>query len=288
MTAIKKIIPALLLLAVMGCAHKTARTKKSAVTSAEFGLQLYSLRNQFAKDIPGTLAKIKNWGIKEVEVAGTYSLSATAFRTLLDEYGLTAVSMGASFEQLDTNAQAVADEAKILGVKYVMCAWIPHNADDIFRLEDANKAIAVFNRAGKILQQNGLSFCYHAHGYEFRPYGNSSLFDYLVQQLDPQYVNFEMDVYWMKHPGEDAVALLKKYPTRFSLMHLKDRKPGTPGNLNGRSDVETNVVLGQGDVGIAAAVKEARRVGVKHFFIEDESSRSETQIPLSLAFLKSL
>src|SRR5919107_1016336 len=97
-----------------------------------------------------------------------------------------------------------------------------------------------------------------------------------------------MDVFWVKHPGQDPVALLKKYPKRFPLMHLKDRKPGTEGNQNGRADVETNVVLGQGDVGIAAIMKEAKKAGVKHYFIEDESSRSEEQIPLSLNFLHQL
>jgi sugar phosphate isomerase/epimerase len=97
-----------------------------------------------------------------------------------------------------------------------------------------------------------------------------------------------MDVFWIKHPGQDPVALLKKYPNRFLLMHLKDRKPGTEGNQNGQADVETNVVLGQGDVGIAAIMKAAGKAGVKHFFIEDESSRSEEQIPQSLTFLRNL
>ena len=97
-----------------------------------------------------------------------------------------------------------------------------------------------------------------------------------------------------RHAGEEQVVmvvrgdLLKKYPNRFLLMHLKDRKPGTPGNQNGNADVETNVVLGTGDVGIAEIIKQAKKSGVKHYFIEDESSRSETQIPQSLKFLKSV
>jgi sugar phosphate isomerase/epimerase len=97
-----------------------------------------------------------------------------------------------------------------------------------------------------------------------------------------------MDVFWIKHPGQDPVALLKKYPGRFQLMHLKDRKPGTVGNQNGNADVETNVVLGSGDVGIADIMRVAKKAGVKHFFIEDESSRSMEQVPKSLAFIHSL
>jgi len=110
----------------------------------------------------------------------------------------------------------------------------------------------------------------------------------MVTNMDPRFVNFEMDVFWVKHPGQDPVALLKKYPNRFLLMHLKDRKPGTKGNQNGNADDETNVVLGTGDVGIAEIMKEAKKIGVKHFFIEDESSHPLEQIPLSLAYLKGL
>lgn len=197
------------------------------------------------------------------------------------------ISTGADFDKLASDPQGVATDAKTLGAKYVVCFWIPHAGND-FTIEDAKKAITVFNAAGKVLAENGLSLCYHPHGYEFRPYEKETLFDYLVKNFDPKYVNFEMDVYWIKHPGQDPVALLKKYPNRFLLMHLKDRKPGTVGNQNGQSDVETNVVLGKGDVGIAEIMKASRKSGVKHFFIEDESSRSEQQIPLSLQFLHGL
>ncbi len=118
------------------------------------------------------------------------------------------------------------------------------------------------------------------------PYENGTFFDYLAKNLNLAFANFEMDVFWIKHPGQDPVALLRKYPNRFLLMHLKDRKPGTEGNQLGHADVETNVVLGTGDVGIAEIMKVAKQYGVKHFFIEDESSRSMEQVPLSLQFLK--
>jgi sugar phosphate isomerase/epimerase len=260
----------------------------SLIASAqEFGMQLYSLRNQFEKDAPAAMNMVKKLGIKEVELAGTYGLPVVDFKKLLAENNIKAVSTGVDFDKLAADPQAVADEAKALGVKYVVCFWIPHNGND-FTLEDAQKGVQVFNSAGKVLKENGLSFCYHAHGYEFRPYQNETLFDYLMNNMDARYANFEMDVFWMKHPGQEPVALLKKYPNRFLLMHLKDRKPGTVGNQNGSADVEVNVVLGTGDVGIGAIMKVAKKAGVKHFFIEDESSRSETQVPLSLAYLRSL
>jgi sugar phosphate isomerase/epimerase len=97
-----------------------------------------------------------------------------------------------------------------------------------------------------------------------------------------------MDVFWIKQAGQDPVALLKKHRSRWVLLHLKDRRHGTQNSSNGKADEESNVPLGEGDVGIAEVVKEAKKFGIQHFFIEDESSRSEEQLPKSIAFLKAL
>ena len=258
-----------------------------AIAQTKIGVQLYSFRNEFKTDIPGTLEKLSKMGVTEVEGGGSYGMSVPDFKALLDKNKLNVTSIGVDYKKLETDPQSVVDEAKLYGAKYVMCAWIPHNGDD-FTLDDADKAIKVFNTAGKLLKENGITFCYHAHGFEFRPYNNGTLFDHLAKNMNPQYANFEMDVFWIKHPGQDPVALLKKYPGRFKLMHLKDRKPGTEGNQNGHADVETNVVLGTGDVGIEAIMKLSKKYGVEKYFIEDESSRSEEQVPLSLAYLKTL
>lgn len=251
------------------------------------GVQLYSFRNQFAKDVPGTMAKVRDMGIKYVELAGTYGMPVPEFMKMLKDHGITAIGGSADFAKLDKDPMGVVNDNKPFGVQYVTCFWIPHNGND-FTIDDAKKAVEVFNRAGKLLADNGLKLTYHNHGYEFRPYENGTLFDYIAKNLDPRYCNFEMDVFWVKHPGQEPVALLKKYPNRFPLVHLKDRKPGTPGNQDGRADVETNVPLGQGDIGIAEFMKVAGQYGVKYMFIEDESSRSMEQVPQSLAFLRTV
>ena len=258
-----------------------------AQKSAPVGLELYSFRDQFAKDVPGTLTKVKQMGFRDVEVAGTYGMSTGDFRKLLDQNGLKAIGVGASFEDLDRNVPKVLAEARALGAKYVVCFWIPH-AGDAFTIQNAEQAVDVFNTAGSLLAQNGISLCYHTHGYEFQTYKDGTFFDYLAENFDPKFVNFEMDVFWVKSPGYDPVALLQKYPKRFPLMHLKDRKPGTPDSNTGKADVESNVTLGQGDVGIAAIMKQAKKSGVKHYFIEDESSRSMEQVPQSVTFLSGL
>lgn len=260
----------------------------SPVRAQEIGLQLYSLRNEFKTEVAGTLDLVENWGIREIEGGDTYGLPMDEFKQLLRENKLKMVSVGADYNQLKDDPQSAVANAKAFGAKYVVCFWIPHGDDNVFTIDHMKEAAEVFNKAGKLLAENGLALCYHPHGYEFRPYEGVTLFDYLMKATDPRYVNFEMDVFWVKHPGQDPVALLKKYPQRFLLMHLKDRKHGTEGNQNGRADVETNVVLGTGDVGIAGIMKAAKKAGVKHYFIEDESSHSVTQIPQSLEFLKKL
>ena len=253
----------------------------------EIGLQLYSLRNEFKTDVPGTLALIKKWNIKKIEGGGTYGLTVDAYKKLLAENNLDMVSYGASFEELASDPQKIAQNAKAFGSKYIMCAWVPHKQGG-FTEDEMNKAIEVFNRAGKVLHENGLKFVYHPHGYEFRPYENGTQFDYMIKKTDPKYVNFEMDVFWVKHPGQDPVALLKKYPKRFLMLHLKDRRPGTQGNQEGQAPDETNVVLGQGDVGIAAVMRQAKKMGIKYCFIEDESPKAVQQIPQSIDYLRKL
>ena len=255
--------------------------------SQEIGVQLYSFRNQIPKDIPGTLQKIRNMGITELEGGDTYGMPQAEFKSMIDKLGFKMISIGGDFDKLQKDLPGIIQDAKLYGANYVVCFWIPHKGNE-FTIDDAKKGVEVFNAAGKVLKENGLSLCYHPHGYEFRPYEKGTLFDYIAKSLNPDYANFEMDVFWVKHPGQDPVGLLKKYPGRFKLMHLKDRQIGTIGNQNGNADDETNVVLGKGDVGIAEIMKAAKKSGIKHYFIEDESSRSMEQVPQSLTFLKAL
>jgi sugar phosphate isomerase/epimerase len=252
----------------------------------EYGLQLYSLRNQFKEDPSATMALVKSYGIKYVEMSGTFGLSFPEFISLIAKNELEVVSYAADFERLKNFPQSVADEARSYGAKYVVCTWIPHKTP--FSIQHVEEAAEVFNAAGKILAQNGLLLCYHPHGYEFQPYESKTLFDKMIEVFDSRYVYFEMDVFWIKQAGQDPVALLKKYSNRWILIHLKDRKKGTPNSTNGHADVESNVTLGDGDVDIASVVSTAKKQGIKYFFIEDESSRSQEQISKSLNYLKSL
>ena len=211
------------------------------------------------------------------------------FRKMCEERGISIPATGTGYEQLVKDPQGVADRAKALGAKYVMTAWIPHK-NGAFNFENAQKAVEDFNTAGKVLKENGITFCYHVHGYEFWPHENGSLLDYIITNTNPEYVSFEMDVMWTHFGGGDPVALLNKYGDRWKLMHLKDLKKGTAKDRTGLTPDENDVPLGTGELDIPGILKAAKKAGVKHYFIEDESPAHEVskQVPQSIAYLKSL
>jgi len=266
-----------------------AQTSKPLYT-AQLGIAPYTFRRSFPNSVPATLDTIKQMGFTEIEGGGGRGMSPQDYKKLCDERGLSIPSFGAGYEQLargGASVDSIVSRAKIFGSKYVMCSWIPHS-NNVFTFDNAKKAVDDFNAAGKLLKENGLTLCYHAHGYEFQPYEGGTLLDYIFKNTNPDYVSFEMDVFWIYFGGGDPVGLLKKYGNRWKLMHLKDMKQGTKKDLTGLTGGESNVPLGEGELNIPAIIKEANRVGIKHFFIEDESDRIIEQLPKSINYLKSL
>ncbi|CAN5888615.1 sugar phosphate isomerase/epimerase [soil metagenome] len=281
------------LLLVMGletASAQSAQAPKNPLFPQKPGLQTYTYRHSFKENgVAATLDMIKAVGFTELETGtNPNGLSTEEYRRMLDERGLTAPSVGAGYEAIVKDPEEVARKAKIMGASYVMVSWIPHEKNN-FNIENAKKAVVDFNRAGKVLNDHGITLCYHNHGYEFKPFGKKgTLFDYIVQNTKPEYVSFEMDVLWVVHPGQDPVKLLNKYGNRWKLMHLKDLKKGVVGDLSGGTPIENDVALGTGQINIPAVLRAAQKAGVKHYFIEDESLDVVTQVPQSLAYLKSL
>ena len=254
----------------------------------QVGLQLYSFRNEIPKDVPGTIAKIAAMGFKKVEFSGTYGLSLVDYKKLMDQHGLKVIAVGADFGELQdpVKRKEIMDRAKFLGSTYIITYWIGHKGNE-FGISDVEKTVQVFNEAGKEFSKNGYQFLYHVHGYEFRPYKLGYLMDELIQKTDPKYVNYEMDIYWVFHPGHNPALWLQKYPTRWKALHIKDRRIGTPGNQFGSSDVENDVTVGTGELNMKDIMEIAKKNGIKHYMIEDESSRSMQQVPETVKFLSS-
>lgn len=256
------------------------------------GLQLWSLRDQTKTDVPAALDWVKARGITEVETAGTYNLSPEDFTKLLQERGLKAVSAHIGYEALSKDLAGSIKTAKALGVKYVMSPWIPHDRATGLTVAQARQAAADFNKWGEAFRAEGITYGYHPHGYEFVAFateGGKTAFDILVAETKPAFVSFEMDVFWVFHAGIDPAALLKQHPTRWSLLHVKDiRKGAVTGLSTGGAPPIDNVAVGTGQIDWPAVLAAAEQVGVKHFFIEDESPTPLVCIPDSLKYLRGL
>jgi sugar phosphate isomerase/epimerase len=250
------------------------------------GAQAYTFRNSFPKGIVQTLDTIQALGITELEGNVPQGISTEAYLKLLKERNIKVPSTGAGYEEIVANPLDVVKKAKALGAKYVMVAWIPHKGN--FGWDETQQAVKDFNKVGKVLQENGITFCYHIHGYEFVEYQNGTLFDYLVQNTNPQYVSFELDMLWAFHGGANPEKLLDKYGKRFKMLHVKDLRKGVKGDHSGSTPVTNDVTLGTGQIDVAGIIRKAKKLGIKHYFIEDESPIQNIQVPQSIAYLKSL
>jgi sugar phosphate isomerase/epimerase len=250
------------------------------------GLELYSLRDDMKRDVPGTLKRVRQMGFDHVEAPGLYGLSAASFRRALDDAGLKATAFVAPYDQLKNDLAGVQANLKTLGARWALLPWINHG--DKFERADAERAAKDMNAWSKALNAAGYRFAYHVHGYEFQPSPEGTLLDLMAQTTDAETVKFQLDTFWIVWPGQDCVALMRRYPMRFRILHLKDLRKGVKGDLTGQAPVDDSVVLGDGVVPWKQVLDVAREQHVEDYFIEDESTKAAEQIPLSLAYLRKL
>ena len=266
----------------------------SACFAADFrehlGLQLYSLRAQTKESTTGALDIAKSYGVKEVELAGTGSLTPEQFAVELKSRGLVPISGHFGYALFDKDVAAVIRDAKTLGLKYVNVPYPPVGQDKMFSEELARKTAAKFNEWGEACKKAGLRFGYHPHGLEFRPTANGeTVFDILMRETKPEFVSFQMDVYWVFYAGQDPVKLLEKYPNRWVTLHVKDMLKGlATGVHTGGTPPTAKVTVGQGQIDYPAVLRAAQKAGVQHYFLEDETPTPLQCIPDSLKYLRAL
>jgi sugar phosphate isomerase/epimerase len=251
----------------------------------DVGLELYSLREDMKRDVPGTLARVRRLGFDHVEVPGLYGLTASEFRRALDQAGLKATAMVASYDDFKNNLSNVQHDLEALGARWALLGWIPHDKD--FDRADAERSSRDMNAWAPALVRSGYKFAYHPHGYEFHAAPEGTLFDLMANATDPATVKFELDTFWIVWPGRDCVQLLRRYPTRFRLLHLKDLRKGVKtGDLSGQAPGSDSVAIGDGIVPWKDILDVAREQQFEDYFIEDESSDAARQIPRSLHYLR--
>lgn len=246
------------------------------------GLQLYSVREDLARDYGGTLKRVAAIGYREVEAAGFYNHSASDVKQMMSEAGLSCVSAHYSLADLLKSTDATIAYAKAVGLEYVVCSapWSPDPARlekypggswqgimHAMTLDDWKWNADQFNQLGCKMQEAALKFGYHNHTMEFRSENGSYGYRVLLEYTDPRCVTLELDCGWAIAGGQDPARMLRQYPGRFSMLHLKDLKPALAGT---ESDKRVSTEIGLGVVDFRALFKAAESSGVRHYFIEQE------------------
>ena len=223
------------------------------------GIQLYTLRRDFQRDVEGTLAKVAEIGFKEVEFAGYPQGTGASLRAILRRHGLTAPSGHVGLQAIRSDWTRALDEAEAVGQRYIVVPSI--GSEDRRTLDGWKRVAALFNRAGEASRARKIQFGYHNHDFEFAPVEGTIGYDVLLAETDPRLVEFELDLYWMTKGGKDPLEYFAKHPGRFPLLHVKDMD-ATP--QKGFANV------GQGTIDFKRIFQRATQAGVKHYFYEQD------------------
>jgi len=269
-------------LAVAGTALLSDKLFAAPKKIERLGVQLYSVRDAMSKDPAGSLKKLADMGYIHVEHANYvnrkfYGYTAKEFKKVLADVNLlmpsghtvmTAHDWDTAKNDFTDKWKYTIDDAATVGQRYVISPWLDeslrHDMDGLKRFMEQ------FNKCGELCKAHGMTFGYHNHNFEFSTMvGDNNLYDFILKNTDPKLVAQQMDIGNMLGAGGIALDLLKKYPGRFELMHVKDEIKSTTG---GGMDGYDSTILGQGVMPVKEIVKEARKIGgTSQFIIEQES-----------------
>ena len=188
-------------------------------------VQLYTVRDLTSKDFAGTVKKVAQIGYRYVEMAGFGNLkSAAEARKALDDAGLKVSGAHANIDALEKELNKVLDDNAAMGNKTIICPFMPEP-----RRKDAaawKQSAAGLTKVGRACSEKGYEFAYHNHSFEFQKFDGKTGFDILWENSDPNFVKAEVDVYWVKHGGDDQVARINQLGKRVIVLHLKDMAAG--------------------------------------------------------------
>jgi len=239
-----------------------------------FGLQLWTIREDLPKDPKGVLKQVASFGYKQIESfegkQGIFwGMTNKEFKKYMDELGMTIIS---SHCDINNNFETKAAQAGEIGMKYLICPYLGAQKS----VDDYKKAAEKFNACGEICKKHGLRFAYHNHGYSFTQFEGIMPQDIMMQNTDASLVDFQMDIYWVVTAGSDPIAWLNKYPGRFKLGHVKDRKKNADPK-----DADESVDLGTGSIDFSKILKVASSKGMKYYIVEQE--RYDNTTPMKCA-----
>jgi sugar phosphate isomerase/epimerase len=244
------------------------------------GLQLYSVRQLLPKDYEGTLKQIAALGYQEVEAAGYFDHTAPQVKAAMSAAGLHLVSAHYSHDNLAKDFDNILAFNHEVGVDYLICSF--PGIKDPSRLKDTSHRSVVnsftmddyrwnadqFNKFGEKVKAAGMKFGYHNHTMEFTKQDGLVPLDEMIRLTDPGLVTFELDCGWVIVGGANPVDYLRRYPTRISMLHVKDFKPtDKPASI---VDPPHAAQLGEGTLDYRPVFEAAKKANIKHYFVEQE------------------
>ena len=233
------------------------------------GAQLYSVRTltQTAENMDAALKAIKDMGYTSVQLSGqSRDIDPAAIKDMLDKYGLIAPSTHISFEELENDFDKAVARHKLWGVPYPGIGGMPGE----FR--ESAEALKEFARRaniiGKKLKDEGMTFVYHNHAFEFARYGVKNGMDILFDELTD--VQFELDVYWVQSGGADPIEWIKKVAGRMDVVHFKEMVGCVP--TKEYPSMTKMAPVGEGNFDWQKIMQACDDIGVKYAFIEQDNA----------------
>ena len=243
----------------------------------QIALQLYTVRDLAAADLPGTLRAVAAAGYRAVELAGLPETAPGELARLLDAAGLQVVAAHEGIEQLRADASVVAARVAEVGCPRVIVPWMPEQ--DRGTAADVRGFAAELNGFAGTFADRAIRLGYHNHAFEFEPLDGTTVWDVLLAELAPE-VEIELDVYWAAVGGRDPVAEIRATEDRVRLLHMKDQEAGPEPH---------DAPAGEGIMPLPAIVEAARAVGVEWYVVEQDVPRAPLEdIARSLRYLESL
>jgi sugar phosphate isomerase/epimerase len=244
----------------------------------QISLQLYTVREETARDMPGTLRKVSDIGYPAVEFAGYGGLAPEDLSSILDDLGLRTSGAHVPLDSWEESPEAVLTDMETLGCAHAVLPIVPPER----RRDEASVARLAedLNRWGEQCLEHGVTFSYHNHDFEFAPLDNTTMWDVLVSETDPGLVGLELDLYWVKYAGTDPETVLRDVADRVSLVHLKDMAP---------DDSRSDLPVGEGTLPWVALLETADAAGVQWFIAEQDNPRDALEdVRISLEHLHEL
>lgn len=193
-------------------------------------LQLWSIREETARDFAAAAGAVARMGYAGVELAGYGNTDAKGAKAALEAAGLKVAGMHAGVDALRTNLNRCVDDALLLGTRHVTCPYWPrehyHSASACTRVGEELAAIGATFRA------HGIQFAFHNHANELVMVEGRRAFDWMLDAAAPRDLACQADVYWVHVGGKDPAEFIREQGRRIRTVHLKDAKEIGTGPVN--------------------------------------------------------